>query len=734
MLHWSRIFIRLQRSSAVSGSILIRRVTILTIIITAVLLPGSGARAQGEFTIERVLSPPYPSNLIAARKVDVIAWIAYEAGLRNVWVAAAPEFGPRRLTAYLDDDGTDLNSLQISDDGSTVVFVRGHSPNREGWIANPTSDPGGAERAVWGMRTSGGEPWRIVEGGRPILSPDGQWILYTRGGQIYRMPVDAHELQARDRNREEPLFVTHGSNSRPVWSPDSRRIAFTSNRGDHSFIGIYDTADRTVTYLAPGVDRDSSPTWSPDGSRIAFIRRPGLSFGEQTGADGDRQRFREGIQPDERPDGLRQGTFSGGYRLSLQVAELTDGSATEFWHTAPGDTVFTAIRTITWAGAHVLFQVERNNWRHWFSVPVAGSEGEPTDLTPGEGLVEFIGLTSDGEWLYYGTNAGDIDRRHLWRTRTRGGRNRQLTEGEMIETYPAVLASGDRVALLQAGPRQPLSVALMPARGGEPEVIFPILDESFPAARHVIPVNVVLTAEDSLEFHNQLFVPPDIQPGERRPAVLFTHGGPQRQMLLGYHYRHFYHMAYAINQYLASRGYVVISVNYRSGIGYGRTFRNAPERGRRGNSEYLDVAAAGRYLQSRPDVDPDRIGLWGLSYGGILTAQGLARNSDIFAAGVDIAGVHLWGNTIDPESVSYQSSSIAAIDDWTSPVLLIHGDDDRNVAFSQTTGLVQLLRAHDIYHELIVFPDEVHDFLIHKRWLIAFNAMDDFFRRFLIEK
>jgi len=209
------------------------------------------------------------------------------------------------------------------------------------------------------------------------------------------------------------------------------------------------------------------------------------------------------------------------------------------------------------------------------------------------------------------------------------------------------------------------------------------------------------------------------------------HGGPVRQMLLGYHYMYFYHMAYAINQYFANQGYVVISVNFRSGIGYGRDFRMAPNRGAQGASEYQDIVAAAKYLQSRPDVDPERIGLWGLSYGGYLTAMGLARNSDIFKAGVDIAGVHLWGNSLDTNSIAFKSSPVGAIDQWTSPVLLIQGDDDRNVAFSQTTGLVQLLRARNIYHELIVFPDEVHDFLIFANWLKTFHAAEDFFGRFL---
>ena len=80
-----------------------------------------------------------------------------------------------------------------------------------------------------------------------------------------------------------------------------------------------------------------------------------------------------------------------------------------------------------------------------------------------------------------------------------------------------------------------------------------------------------------------------------------------------------------VNQYFANKGYVVLSVNYRSGIGYGRDFRNAPGRGGQGNTEYRDIKAAGEYLADRADVDPERVGLWGLSYGGILTAQGLAR-------------------------------------------------------------------------------------------------------------
>ena len=205
-------------------------------------------------------------------------------------------------------------------------------------------------------------------------------------------------------------------------------------------------------------------------------------------------------------------------------------------------------------------------------------------------------------------------------------------------------------------------------------------------------------------------------------------------MLPGYHYMQFYHWFYAYNQYLADQGYIVLSVNFRSGIGYGRSFRQAANTNARGNSEYQDVLAAGKYLQTRADVDPTRIGIWGLSYGGLLTAQALARNSDLFVAGVDYAGVHLYGNSLDPEALSFKSSAVGAIDGWKSPVLLVHGDDDRNVDFAQTVGLVSLLRARGVYYELMVIPDDLHESFYHENWINTFNRTTAFLKRFVWNK
>jgi dipeptidyl aminopeptidase/acylaminoacyl peptidase len=213
-------------------------------------------------------------------------------------------------------------------------------------------------------------------------------------------------------------------------------------------------------------------------------------------------------------------------------------------------------------------------------------------------------------------------------------------------------------------------------------------------------------------------------------------------MLLGWNYSSYYNNAYAFNQHLASKGYVVLSVNYRSGIGYGMEFREALSYGAAGASEYNDVLGAGRYLASRSDVDAKRIALWGGSYGGFLTAMGLARNSDLFAAGVDFHGVHDWNvgiktfvpsyNTLEnprDSLLAFRSSPLASVKTWRSPVLVIHGDDDRNVSFAETVTLVEQLRDRGVEVEQLVLPDEVHGFLRYESWVRAYTAASDFLDR-----
>ncbi len=677
------------------------------------------ARQAAPFSIERILSAPFTSELVASPSGARVAWVFDDRGARNIWVAEGPEFARRRVTSYIGDDGQEITRLGFTGDGATLVYVRGGAANRAGEAPNPTSAAAGADQAVWAVAAGGGVPRKLGAGGAPALAPRGDLVAFVQRGQIWTAGVGGTQPAVQAAR-------TRGSARSLAWSPDGTRLAFSSGRGSHAFVGVFTVATGALVWLQPSLDTDDHPAWSRDGTRVAFIRRPPA---------GDRLIF----HPERE-----------GPPWSIVVADAASGEGREVWRAAPGrGSVFQPVEfgaQLAWtADDRLVFPWEREGWKHLYSLPVA-SGGTATLLTPGAFEVDDVSYAPDGRSAVVSSNQGDIDRRHLWRVATNGGTPPvPLTPGRGLEWNPAMLADGVSVAFVKADARRPGQPALLAGdgtqRGFGPDAVPP----TFPAADLVEPEAVQITAADGMAIPAQLFQPATpLAAGEKRPALIFFHGGSRRQMLLGWNYRSYYHNAYAFNQFMAAKGYVVLSVNYRSGIGYGLEFREALDYGAAGASEYNDVVGAGLFLRARPDVDPARIGLWGGSYGGYLTAMGLARASHLFAAGVDVHGVHDWNNAIRhfmpdyrpeqrPEVArrAFLASPMAFIDGWRSPVLLIHGDDDRNVPFTESIELVEALRARSVQVEQLVLPDEVHGFLLHRSWQRAYSAAAGFLDRHL---
>lgn len=677
------------------------------------------------FTVEEVMSSPFPDNLTAAARAPRVAWVFDARGVRNVWIADAPSFAARQVTHYSEDDGMALASLRLTPDGRTVVYARGSELNSVGDVADPTSNVTRPNQQVWAVDVGKGEPRYLGdldctrEGCEDVeLSPDGTMAVWAARGQLWVAPVSgatpAHQL----------AFV-RGENDSPKWSPDGAEIAFVSHRGDHSFIAIYNFGQESIRYLAPSVDRDSTPRWSADGKQIAFVRARGLE---------ERLPL---LQTRPNP-------------WAIYVADAATGEAHAIWHSTkelngslPN---LTENKSFHFVGNRIVFASEQDGWNHLYSVGASG--GGATLLTPGEFEVEDVTVSRDARSVVYSANQDDIDRRHLWRVRIDGGKPEPLSKGETMEWTPVELADGRTIVCLGSTAVSPaMPYRLTPS--GREMIAGSQLPADFPTAQLVVPKQVIFPAEDGLQIHGQLFVPRSRTAAG--PALLFMHGGSRRQMMLGFHYMQYYHNAYAENQYLASRGFVVLSVNYRTGIMYGRAFREREKGGPRGAEEYQDIVAAAKYLRTLAIVDTKKIGLWGGSYGGFLTAMGLARNSDIFAAGVDFHGVHDWSargifrggpggqegggppDRAEAMRLAFESSPNASIKSWKSPVLLIQGDDDRNVDFSQMVDLVQRLREQNVSFEQLVFPDEIHDFLLWRSWVRGYKACADFFDRVLVK-
>jgi dipeptidyl aminopeptidase/acylaminoacyl peptidase len=641
---------------------------------------------------------------VAAHAGSRLVWTLKVRGVRNIYVADGPTFVARQLTHYSADDGQELTHLVLSDDGRDLVYVRGgnHAANRSDPIEPP--NPAGStiqpRMQVWSIAIDRGAPRLVGDGDAPAIAPHSGRVAFVNNGQILMAPLDG--------TTPAVLVADQGISTAPTWSPDDSSLAFESDRDGQVSIAIFTPTDQTTRYLGvSSTAHDSSPAWSPDGKLVAFVR--------ETGRD------RTALAPDAHP-------------WSIWVASIADGSAREVWKS--GDTLIDSLSTterratLLWGAQNrLVFLSYHDKWPHLYSVSLSG--GTARLLTPGRFMVEAVTLAPDRRSAFYSANAGadpdDGERRHIFRVPVDAARPLQVTKGKGIEWRPVITGDGKTLGYFGANARRPPLPTILPLDGRRARTLAVTVPD-FPESDLVTPQHIVLPTTSGLRLHAQLFRANARNP---RPALVFLHGGPAQQMLLGWHYDDYYAYAYAVNQYFANRGFVVLAVNYRLGIGYGHPFQFPERAGPPSSSEYDDVIAAGKYLQSRPDVDRTRIGIWGLSYGGYLTALALGRASDLFSAGVDIHGVH--------DSVMSQLGGSATTGSetgkgfqWRSPVLLIHADDDRNVSFNQTVDFERTLMSRGVPVESRVIPDDVHDFLLFRSWKTVAMAMTDFFERTLL--
>ena len=658
--------------------------------------------------------------LTSSSAINQIAWAMNEQGKRNVYIASEPGFKPEKLTNFNEDDGQEISSLQFSPDGKFLVFVRGgdHGGGNASQPVNPTHNIQIPKVEVWSIDLESKNVNMIGEGDNPVIGTPNQ-LVYLRNGRVISYNLEKETTQ-------ENLFETKGSIRSLEFSPDGSQITFIDSRSGHSLVGVYQFSNKHLKWLSPGFFSDQSPRWSPDGKQIVFIRTPGgsgatLPFLEQRHSPWE-----------------------------IWVANVSTGDGYKRWKSP--ETLRGSVPTVDgrfnlhWGADNQLIYLSyEDGWPHLYTI--GAKSGESKLLTPGDYHVEHIKLSPDKKSLVfsanYGPEAEDLDRRHIGKVKISGGGVEWLTGGKGIEAYPVYIGKGANIAYLSATAKRPLLPAVQ-WRGKEILLGEDLIPAEFPQEELIEPKQVSFIAPDGVKVYGQLF---EKEGGENdKPGIVFVHGGPQRQMLLGWSYMDYYSNTYAVNQYLANSGYVVLSVNFRLGIGYGYEFHKPANTYFQGAGEYQDVKAAGEYLANLPQVDADRIGIYGGSYGGYLTALALGKDSDLFKVGVDLHGVHNFegrynipeGYEVAPDyeeakKIAWESSPFAYLDSWKSPVLFIHGDDDRNVNVSHTTNLIRRFEEKKMPYQYLMIPDETHHWMKFSNMVKVNMATADFLEEHLMD-
>jgi dipeptidyl aminopeptidase/acylaminoacyl peptidase len=651
---------------------------------------------------EQIAGSPYTTTVAAASGSDAVAWVTTRRGDVALWVARGPAYLPRKLLELPGDTGDVIEGLSLSPDGHWLTFNRGPSDAPNGRVPNPAGLANGLDHALWVIATRGGEPKRVAVGASAAaFAPDSARFVF-----VVEHQVRISKLKKTSRGEHfEPattLFKEMGSIDSLVWSPSGEALAFTSGRPRHGLVGVFKLSDDRVRYIAPSIDRDVQVSWSHDGRRLAILRLPGIATGEVANVMTDS-------------------------RFAILVADASSSDATEIYRSPGPDAGIDTSDSLYWLqDGRVVFISDADGYAHVYAVDPGTRQ--VTQLTQGRCDEESLVVDAAGDALAASGNCFDQDRRDVAMLTLEGGAWKRVSADKSIATDPVFIGLGRTLLYRSAS----FDRAQLPAIGsiGHERLLSIATTE---AQSLKLPEIIHLAAPDGTPLTAVWFAPLAAPSGSGAPAVVYVHGGPIRQMMPGWHPNPYYAYVYAANQLLAKNGVGVLAINYRTGVGFGRAFRNAEHFGPNGLTELQDIVAAGDKLRSMPGIDAARLGIYGGSYGGHLAANALARRSDLFSVGVSWHGIYdftqwatnvghpnrlstAWGNTEATRDLAYQSSALSQVRTWRSPVLLISGDDDRNVDFAETISLYRALQDAHVPVTAFVLPNEVHSFLRFSSW------------------
>jgi len=591
--------------------------------------------------------------------------------------------------------------------------------------------------SLWTVSTNSPKPSRLpgFEGVANFsLSANKQEIAFVRRGQIWTA-----NLKARTERQ-----LTHlPEDLRPAgvsFSPDTKYVAFNASHSE-------DVAD-PLPYNGNRVRVFRNVTWDNRlGIVSVFLGDPVWVASPGGGGGGGRGGGMEWVHGNE----LVHQEFSPDRKTREIKVTSANGETRTLWKdydpaywTPTGGTRTVASPDGKW----VAFFSDRTGWPHLYVIAAdATSESQARQLSSGNFGAGYAAWSPDSNRIAYSHSAdGNQMERFISVADLASGKSEAVVTSRGVNYDPTFSPDGSMLLYLRTAVEHPLEVYATAAHAGGKPIR---LSDSLPAGLLAsdlttpVPVHYASRASDKALVPATLIVHKNLDRSKKHPAIVWIHGSGSDQNYLGWHPGS-YRMYYSMHQYLAQQGYVILTPDYRGSSGYSRDWAVGDYMDM-GGKETEDVAGGADYLKTLPYVDPDRIAVWGLSYGGYMTLQAMVTTPTLFRCAIDVAGVGDWATwnsgaytvgrlgtpVTNPEGYE-TSAAVKHLSKLARPLMILQGTNDTNVPFGETLTVIDTLVKLGKPFEMAIYPGEIHFFRRAYVLRDAWRRSEEFFDKYLV--